>query len=62
MTYHKAKLLILSIYFQLETFVTILTVFQLGIFLRTLRPARTVLRPARLHSALPELGGKKKKM
>ena len=26
-----------------------------GIFLRALRPARTVLRPARLYSALPEL-------
>ena len=32
----------------------ICTVFKLGVFLRALRPARTVLRPARLHSALPE--------
>ena len=31
------------------------TVFQLGIFLRALRPARTGLRPARFTSALPEL-------
>ena len=37
-----------------------MTVFQLGIFLRVLRPARTVLRPARLCSYLPEF--KKKKM
>ena len=29
--------------------------FQLGIFLRALRPARTGLRPARFTSALPEL-------
>ena len=29
-------------------------VFQLGIFLRALRPARTVLRPARLYSALTD--------
>ena len=34
-------------------------VFQHGIFMRALRPARTVLRPARLSSALPELLGKK---
>ena len=37
------------------------TVFQLGIFLRALRPARTVLRPVRLSSALPKLFKKKKK-
>ena len=36
--------------------------FQLGIFLRALRPVRTVLRPARLSSALPELFEKKKKI
>ena len=36
------------------------SVFQLGIFLRTLRPAHTILRPARLSSALPELFKKKK--
>ena len=30
-------------------------VFQLGIFLRALRPAHTVLHPAQLSSALPEL-------
>ena len=29
-------------------------VFQLGILLRALHPARTVLRPARLYSSLPE--------
>ena len=34
--------------------------FQLGIFLKALRPARTVLRPARLFSALPEFTKKKK--
>ena len=34
-------------------------VFQLCIFLRALRPARTVLCPARLYSALPELKKKK---
>ena len=34
-------------------------VFQLGIFPRALHPARTVLRPARLHSALPALKKKK---
>ena len=39
-----------------------ISVFQLGIFLRALRPARTVLRPARLSSALPELFIKKKKI
>ena len=32
-----------------------LSVFQLGIFLRALRPTRTVLRLPDLHSALPEL-------
>ena len=37
------------------------TVFQLGIFLRALRPARTALRPARLSSALSELFKKTKK-
>ena len=37
-------------------------VFQLGIFLRALRPARTVLRPARLYSALPEFKKKTKKI
>ena len=31
------------------------TVFQLGPFLRALRPARTGLRPARFTRALPEL-------
>ena len=35
------------------------SVFQLGIFLRALRPARTVLRPARLYSVLPEFKKKK---
>ena len=35
--------------------------FQLGIFLRALRPARTVLRPAQLPSAAPKLFGKKQK-
>ena len=34
--------------------VDVLSVFQLGIFLRALRPARTALRPARLSSVLPE--------
>ena len=38
------------------------SVFQLGIFLRALRPARTALRPARLSSALPELFIKKNKL
>ena len=37
------------------------SVFQLGIFLRALRPARTGLRPARFTSALPELFKKKTK-
>ena len=37
-------------------------VFQLGIFLRALRPARTGLRPTRFTSALPELFKKKKKL
>ena len=32
----------------------------LSVFLRALRPARTVLRPARLYSALPEFEKKKK--
>ena len=36
------------------------SVFQLDIFLRALRPALTVLRPARLYSALPEFKKKKK--
>ena len=36
-----------------------IAVFQLGIFLRALRPARTVVRPARLYSALPEFKKKK---
>ena len=35
------------------------TVFQLGIFLRVLRPARTVLHHARLSSGLPKLFIKK---
>ena len=38
----------------------ILTVFQLGLFLRALRPARTGLRPARFTCALPEFRKKKK--
>ena len=33
-------------------------VFQLGLFLRALRPARTGLRPARFTRALPELQNK----
>ena len=37
----------------------IYTVFQLGPFLRALRPARTGLRPARFTRALPELKRKK---
>ena len=32
-----------------------MSVFQLGLFLRALRPARTGLRPARFTRALPEL-------
>ena len=36
------------------------TVFQLGLFLRALRPARTGLRPARFTRALPEFKKKKK--
>ena len=35
--------------------------FQLGLFLRALRPARTGLRPARFTRALPEFKKKKKK-
>ena len=35
--------------------------FQLDIFLRALRPAHTVLCPARLYSTLPEFNYKKKK-
>ena len=35
-------------------------VFQLGLFLRALRPARTGLRPARFTRALPEFKKKKK--
>ena len=34
--------------------------FQLGLFLRALRPARTGLRPARFTRALPEINLKKK--
>ena len=37
-----------------------MTVFQLGLFLRALRPARTGLRPARFIRALPEFKKKKK--
>ena len=37
-----------------------LPVFQLGMFLRALHPARTVLRPARLSGALPKLFIKRK--
>ena len=37
------------------------TVFQLGLFLRALRPARTGLRPARFTRAQPEFKKKKKK-
>ena len=33
----------------------LLSVFQLGLFLRALCPARTGLRPARFTRALPEL-------
>ena len=36
------------------------SVFQLGLFLRALRPARTGLRPVRFTRALPELFKKKK--
>ena len=36
------------------------SVFQLGLFLRALRPARTGLRPARFTRALPEFKKKKK--
>ena len=35
------------------------SVFQLGLFLRALRPVRTGLRPARFSCALPELKKKK---
>ena len=38
------------------------TVFQLGLFLRALRPARTGLRPVRFTRALPEFIIKKKKI
>ena len=38
------------------------SVFQLGLFMRALRPARTGLRPARFTSALPEWYLKKKKI
>ena len=36
------------------------SVFQLGLFLMALRPARTSVRPARFARALPELQKKKK--
>ena len=42
-------------------FILLGTVFQLGLFLRALRPARTGVRPARFIRALPELLKKKKK-
>ena len=41
--------------FRDQNYIAYNTVFQLGIFLRALRPARTVLRPARLYSALPDI-------
>ena len=40
---------------RLRQEVCTLAVFQLGLFMRALRPARTVLCPARLSSALSEL-------
>ena len=39
---------------------TLHSVFQLGLFMRALRPARTGLRPARFTRALPEFIKKKK--
>ena len=39
----------------LHIIIKIVSVFQLGLFLRELRPARTGLRPARFRCALPEL-------
>ena len=53
--------LIVGIYISKVT-INIISVFQLGIFLRALRPARTGLRPARFTSALSELYIKKKKI
>ena len=47
-------------YVHLQHDIITSAVFQLGIFLRVLHPAHTVLRPARLYSALPELKKKKK--
>ena len=53
--FHFRVPLLLLIYLGFVCKMITLTVFQLGIFLRALCPARTGLRPARFTSALPEL-------